>query len=124
MKIDKDLNYTKNHQWIMETDSSTVRIGISDYLQKELGEIVFLNLSLVEDIVSDDEVYGDIESVNDVADLLSPVEGKIIAVNEEVISNPSLINEDPYESWLIEVELTGDIIAMDSDEYKEYLTEL
>lgn len=111
------MKVSKKHIWI-ETNGDIARIGLTDYAQSQLKAIMFANLADEGDQVEIGETFGDVESIKDVTDLISPVSGEVIAVNEDVCDEPSLINEEPYESWLIEVRYT----AMDDDviEFDEY----
>ena len=104
MRDERDLRYSKTHEWVDMSDDNTAYIGIDDFAQSEMGDIVFINLPDVGDTVEAGEVFGDVESVKAVSDLISPVSGKVIEVNEELLDNPGLINEEPYEAWMIKVE--------------------
>ncbi len=98
-----ELKYTKDHEWIkMEGDVAV--IGISDFAQDALGDVVFINLPEVGDAVNAGEAFGDVESVKAVSDVNSPVTGTVCAVNEELVDAPELLNEDPYANWIIKVE--------------------
>ncbi len=98
-----ELKYTKDHEWIkMEGDIAI--IGISDFAQDALGDVVFINLPEVGDAVNAGEAFGDVESVKAVSDVNSPVTGVVSAVNEELVDAPELLNEDPYANWIIKVE--------------------
>ncbi len=98
-----ELKYTKDHEWIkMEGDIAI--IGISDFAQDALGDVVFINLPEVGDAVNAGEAFGDVESVKAVSDVNSPVTGVVCAVNEELVDAPELLNEDPYANWIIKVE--------------------
>lgn len=114
MKILKDLMYTKTHEWIKIAGDKKAKIGLTDFAQDSLGSLVFVNLPEVGDEVTKDDSFGDVESVKAVSDVFSPVSGKVSAINEELLDSPEKINEDPYESWLIEVE--------DIEENKDLLT--
>jgi glycine cleavage system H protein len=105
MKTIKNLKYTKEHEWINVSENSAT-IGITDFAQGELGDIVFVELPNLGDLFSKDDVFGTVEAVKTVADLYIPISGKVIAVNEELESNPELINSNPYDKgWIIEIEL-------------------
>lgn len=97
-----ELKYTKSHEWIKEEDGVSV-IGLTDYAQNALGDIVFVNLPEEGDPVTAGESFADVESVKAVSDVFSPVTGAVAAVNEELLDNPALVNEDPYGAWLIKV---------------------
>lgn len=96
--------FSKSHIWVLQI-GATVRLGVSDHAQKKLGNIMFLNLPDAGEEVLIGQRFGDIESIKTVSDLISPVDGKVIAVNEELIDEPESINEAPYESWFIEVKV-------------------
>lgn len=104
----EQLKYTKSHEWVLENEDGTVTVGLTDYAQKELGDLVFVNLPSEGDEVTAGESFGDVESVKAVSDVFSPVSGTVAAVNEELLDAPQLINEQPYEAWLIKVENLGD----------------
>jgi len=109
--------FSKNHVWVVQTEG-TAWLGVSDHAQKELGNIMFLNLPDIGEELLTGQRFGDIESIKTVSDLISPVDGKVIAVNEELVDAPENINEIPYESWFIEVRVTS--VAedlMDEDTY-------
>lgn len=103
------LNYqfSKSHEWVKEEGGLMV-IGISDFAQNALGDVVFVNLPEVGDEVTAGEAFGDVESVKAVSDLVSPVTGVVAAVNEELLDSPELLNSAPYDSWLIKVENVTD----------------
>ena len=103
MNYPVDLKYSKSHEWIRYEDGVAV-IGISDYAQDALGDVVFVNLPAVGDEVTAGESFGDVESVKAVSDLISPVSGVVLAVNEELEDSPENLNEDPYGAWIIKVE--------------------
>ena len=102
-----ELKYTKSHEWIKEEDGLFV-IGLTDYAQDALGDIVFVNLPEEGDEVTAGESFSDVESVKAVSDVFSPVTGIVAEVNEEVLDNPALVNEDPYGAWLIKVSDVSD----------------
>ena len=117
--------FSRDHEWIKEVEDGEVLIGISDYAQDSLGDIVYVNLPEIGDEVEADEPMGDIESIKAVSDLVSPVDGEVLEINEEVLDAPELLNEDPENTWLVRVgdaELMDDL--MDADEYDDYLDEL
>ena len=105
--IPADLKYTKSHEWVKEEDGLYV-IGLTDYAQDALGDIVFINLPEEGDDVTAGETFSDVESVKAVSDVFSPVTGTVAAVNEELLDNPALVNEDPYGAWMIKVENVSD----------------
>ena len=99
----KELKFTKSHEWVEYLDEERVRIGLTDYAVEELGDLVFINLPEVDDEIEVEDSFGDVESVKAVSDVFSPVTGIITGVNEELLDHPELVNEDPFEAWLIEV---------------------
>ncbi|KMY55393.1 glycine cleavage system protein H [Bacillus sp. FJAT-27231] len=117
-KATADLLYSKEHEWVFQLSGNRVRIGISDYAQKQLGDIVFVENPEVDGEVAANESMGTIESVKAVSELFSPVSGTVVTVNELLEDEPALINEQPYEDgWLIEVEMSN------PEELKELLSE-
>lgn len=105
--IPAELKYTKSHEWIKEEDG-VFTIGLTDYAQSALGDIVFINLPEEGDEVTAGESFSDVESVKAVSDVFSPVTGAVCAVNEALLDDPAQVNESPYEAWLIKVENVGD----------------
>lgn len=103
MNVLENLKYSRLHEWVEEVDETTVRVGLTDFAQHELGDLVFVNLPEVGDTVTVKEAFADVESVKAVSDVYSPVTGVISAVNEDILDSPEMINEAPYEAWLIEV---------------------
>ena len=99
----KELKYTKDDEWV-RFDGDDAFVGITDYAQSELGDLVFVNLPEVDDEVVAGEPFGDVESVKAVSDLLSPVTGTVCAVNEDLVDAPEALNSDPYGMWIIKVE--------------------
>ena len=107
MLFPAELKYSKDHEWMKEEDGVVV-IGISDFAQDALGDVVFVNLPAEGDSVTAGEAFGDVESVKAVSDLVSPVSGTVCAVNEELLDAPEKLNSDPYGAWLIKVENVSD----------------
>ena len=105
--IPAELKYTKSHEWIKEEDG-VFTIGLTDYAQSALGDIVFINLPEDGDEVTTGEPFSDVESVKAVSDVFSPVTGAVCAVNEALLDDPAQVNESPYEAWLIKVENVSD----------------
>ena len=117
----ENLYYAKTHEWVSFINETTARIGISDFAQHELGDIVFINLPEVGDNVTAGDAFGDVESVKAVSDIISPATGVVSAVNQEIIDNPEKINESPYDSWLIEIEgIDGKSELLTAAGYEEY----
>lgn len=122
MKIPTELKYTKTHEWIQFESETTALIGITDYAQEALGDIVFVNLPEAGDTVTAEEAFGDTESVKAVSDLISPVSATVVESNEELLDSPEKINEDCYGAWMIKVEdITDSEELMDAEAYTEYL---
>ncbi len=113
-----ELKYTKSHEWLrMEGDIAV--IGISDYAQDALGDVVFINLPQEGDETTAGESFGDVESVKAVSELICPVTGTVCAVNEELLDAPELLNQDPYAAWIIKVEnVTETEELLEADEYE------
>ena len=105
MNIPAELRYTKSHEWVRTLEDGVVEIGLTDYAQSELGDIVFVNLPQEGDGVTAGEPFADVESVKAVSDVYSPVTGSVTAVNEELLDAPQKINEAPYEAWMIRVQV-------------------
>ena len=107
MLFPAEMKYSKDHEWMKEEDG-VVMIGISDFAQDALGDVVFVNLPGEGDEVTAGEAFGDVESVKAVSDLVSPVSGTVCAVNEELLDEPEQLNKAPYDAWLIKVENVSD----------------
>ena len=107
MTFNPDVKYTKSHEWV-RMDGDVAVIGISDFAQDALGDLVFVNLPQVGDDVTAGEAFGDVESVKAVSDLMSPVTGTVCAINEELLDAPENLNNDPYGAWIIKVENVTD----------------
>ena len=124
MNIPKDLKYTKDHEWI-KVEGDVLIIGITDFAQGELGDIVYVDVDTLDETVEANEVFGSVEAVKTVSDLFMPVKGKIVAVNELLEDSPEKVNSDPYgEGWMIKVEAT-DLTELnkllDDKTYKEII---
>ena len=118
MNYPAELNYSKSHEWV-KMDWDTAVIGISDFAQNALGDVVFVNLPQEGDSVSVGEAFGDVESVKTVSDLICPVSGVVCAVNEELLDAPEKLNSDPYGTWLIQVkELSEQEELISANEYE------
>lgn len=124
MSIPTDLLYTNDHEWA-KFDGDTVTIGITDFAQGELGDIIFIELPEVDSEVEKEEAFGTIEAVKTVTDLLSPVNGTVIEINEELEDAPESVNEDPYEKgWFIKVKVNDANDKeglLSADEYKSLI---
>lgn len=108
MTTPENLMFTKTHEWVKETQNGTFLIGLSDFAQKELGDLVFVNLPEAGDQVNAGEPFGDVESVKAVSEVFCPVSGTVRAANDELLDAPEKINGEPYEAWMIEVENVSD----------------
>ena len=125
MNIPQELLYTKTHEWVKKNDDGTVTVGLTDYAQAELGDLVFVNLPMEGDAVEAGESFADVESVKAVSDVNSPVTGVVTAVNEELNDAPVKINETPYDAWLIQVgEIEDTEELMNADEYAAFVETL
>jgi glycine cleavage system H protein len=126
MDFPKDLKYTKEHEWVREEDGAVV-VGITDYAQDSLGDVVYVELPQEGGTVTKDEPFGVVESVKAVSDLYSPVSGTVIEVNDAMVDSPEVINEDPYgEAWMIKVEVgnppeTSELLT--AEEYQKHIEE-
>lgn len=107
MTFPEDLKYTKEHEWIRLKDNVAV-VGITDYAQEQLGEVVFVELPDEGEEITKDDSFGVVESVKSVSDIYAPVSGRVIDVNDPILDNPETLNEEPYgEGWLIKVEISN-----------------
>lgn len=123
MNFPTELKYSKSHEWVKEENGVTV-VGISDFAQDALGDVVFVNLPQVGDEVTAGEAFGDVESVKAVSDLVSPVTGVVCAINEELEDSPELLNEDCYGAWIIKVEnVTAEEELLDAAAYEAHCAE-
>lgn len=123
MNYPNELKYSKSHEWIRYEDGVAV-VGISDFAQDALGDVVFVNLPEVGDSVTAGEAFGDVESVKAVSDLVSPVSGVVCAINEDLVDAPENLNEDCYASWIIKVEnVTGEEELLDAAAYEAFCAE-
>ena len=118
-----DLKYSKTHEWV-DVAGGVVTVGISDFAQDALGDVVFVNRPVVGDEVVAGESFGDVESVKAVSDLICPVSGIVCAVNEELDDAPENLNKDPYGSWIIKVkDITGEEELLDAAAYEAFCAE-
>lgn len=123
MNYPTELQYTKSHEWLRYEDGIAV-VGISDFAQDALGDVVFVNLPAVGDEVVAGETFGDVESVKAVSDLICPVSGVVCAVNEDLEDSPENLNEDPYGAWIIKVaQVTGEEELLDAAAYEAFCAE-
>ncbi|CDO05372.1 glycine cleavage system protein H [Mycolicibacterium cosmeticum] len=129
-EIPADLQYTSEHEWVQRTGDTTVRVGITDYAQAALGDVVFVQLPDVGAEVTAGESFGEVESTKSLSDLYAPLTAKVVAVNGELEGSPELVNSDPYgDGWLIELELDAAALAsglaelLDADAYRGVVSE-
>ncbi len=123
MNYPTELKYSRDHEWVRMEDGVAV-VGISDFAQDSLGDLVFVNLPEVGDSVTAGEAFGDVESVKAVSDLNSPVSGVICAVHEALSDEPEKLNSDPYGAWIIKVEkITGQEELLDAAAYEAFCAE-
>ena len=106
MNLPDDLKYTKEHEWV-RVDDNTATIGITDFAQEELGDIVFVELEEIGDTFDQEEVFGTVEAVKTVSELFAPVSGEIVEINEELEDDPELVNNDPYgKGWMVKLKIS------------------
>lgn len=126
MSVKEDLYYSEDHEWVREEEDYLV-IGVTDFAQEELGDIVFVELPEVDEEFDKDDSFGVLESVKAVSDTFIPVSGRVIEVNEDLLDNPELINDDPYGGgWLIKVDPADDSELdelLSAEEYAEFIEE-
>jgi glycine cleavage system H protein len=124
MNFPENLKYTKDHEWI-KVEGNTATIGITDFAQKELGDIVYVDVNTVGETVEKEAVFGTVEAVKTVSDLFMPVTGKVLEVNSAIDTNPEVVNKDPYgEGWMIKctIDNASDVDGLLSvDEYKKII---
>ncbi len=117
MNHPKELRYTREHEWIRDNGDGTVTVGITDFAQNELGDIVFVEIDKVGEMVDKDDTFGTVEAVKTVSELYMPVSGEILEWNEDLEDEPELINEDPYgKGWMIKIKMS------DSSQLEELLS--
>jgi glycine cleavage system H protein len=122
MNIPDGLQYTKDHEWV-KIDGNTATVGITDFAQGELGDIVYVDITTVGQEVSQHEIFGTVEAVKTVSDLYMPVAGKVLEVNPILEGSPEKVNEDPYgEGWMIRVQFSGQVKdLLSAQQYKELI---
>jgi glycine cleavage system H protein len=125
MNFPQELKYTKDHEWVkIEGDIAT--IGITEFAQKELGDIVYVEVETIGETIESGEVFGTVEAVKTVSDLFMPLTGEILEFNDELEAAPELVNESPYESgWMVKVKISGDLPSdlLSASEYAELVGE-
>ena len=122
MNVPDELKYTKDHEWV-RVEGESIVVGVTDFAQKELGDIVYVDIDTEGETIEKEEVFGSVEAVKTVSDLMMPVSGEIVAFNDALEDEPELVNTDPYgDGWMIKV-LMSDFTELDSllsaDQYKE-----
>jgi glycine cleavage system H protein len=126
MEFPEDLKYSKEHEWVLVEDN-VATVGITDYAQDQLGDIVFVEMPAIGDKVSKEDAFGVVESVKAVSDIYAPVSGKVLEVNDDLPDNPEMVNEDPYgDGWMIKIEMNDPEELQDlmtAAEYEEYVAE-
>ena len=126
MKIPNELKYTKDHEWIA-IDGDIAKVGITDFAQRELGDIVYIEIETVGELLKADEVFGTVEAVKTVSDLFLPVEGEILELNEDLETSPEDVNNDPYEKgWMIKMKVLNPSDLdnlLTSEDYKKLIGE-
>lgn len=124
MNIPENLKFTKDHEWV-KIEGNVATVGITDFAQSELGDIVFVEIETEDEDLEKEEVFGTIEAVKTVSDLYMPFAGKVTEVNEELEDHPELVNKEPYEGgWMIKIEMANPEEAKDllsADQYKELI---
>jgi glycine cleavage system H protein len=126
MEFPEDLKYSKEHEWVL-VEGNVATIGITDYAQEQLGDIVFVELPAIGDKVSKDDAFSVVESVKAVSDVYAPVSGAVLEVNDDLPDSPEMLNEDPYgDGWMAKIEMTdtSDLDdLMNATEYEEYVAQ-
>jgi len=123
MNFPKELKYTKDHEWV-KIEGDTATIGITEFAAKELGDIVYVEVETIGETIEHGQVFGTVEAVKTVSDLLMPIEGEVLEFNDALESAPELVNEDPYgEGWMIRTKIIGDLPSdlLTAEEYAELL---
>ena len=122
MTFPAELKYSKDHEWVKMLDGATALVGITDFAQSELGDLVFINLPQEGDEVTAEESFCDVESVKAVSDVMSPCTGVIAEVNAELEDEPQLLNEDPYGAWIAKIkDISSFGELMSADEYEAFV---
>ncbi|MEI7584159.1 glycine cleavage system protein GcvH [Runella sp.] len=125
MTFPEELKYTKDHEWIRFEGDDTAIVGVTDFAQHELGDIVYVDITTVGQTIEEGEIFGSVEAVKTVSDLFIPVSGEILEFNDELEASPELVNEDPYgKGWMVRIKITGstnDLLSVEA--YKELIGE-
>ena len=121
MNVPKELKYTKDHEWL-SLDGEVATVGVTDFAQSELGDIVYVEVETLDEMLEKEEVFGTVEAVKTVSDLFMPISGEVIEFNEKLETNPEVVNEDPYgEGWMIKIRVSNENELnelLSSDEYE------
>lgn len=122
MNIPQELKYTKDHEWV-KIEGDTATIGVTDFAQSELGDIVYVEVETVGETLEAEEVFGTVEAVKTVSDLFMPVSGEVLELNEKLADEPELVNSDPYgEGWMVKVKVTGEVSGLlSAEEYSDLI---
>ena len=124
MNIPENLKYTKDHEWVL-VEGDTATVGVTDFAQSELGDIVYVEVETLDETLDKEEVFGTIEAVKTVSDLFMPVSGEIIEFNDKLETNPEVVNEDPYgEGWMIKIKFSSADDLNDLLSHEEYQNEV
>lgn len=124
MNYPTDLKYTKSHEWVKYLSETTVEVGLTDYAQSELGDLVFVNLPEVGDDVTAGDAFADVESVKAVSDVYAPVTGTVFETNETLLDSPESINGDPYGAWFVRIEnVSATEELLNASEYEKFVAE-
>jgi len=125
MNLPEELKYTREHEWVHDNKDGTVTIGITDFAQQELGDIVFIELKQTGSDIDQDDTFGTIEAVKTVSDLFAPISGRIIEINDKLETDPERVNRDPYgDGWLIKMDIRDNheiTQLMSADQYKSII---
>jgi glycine cleavage system H protein len=118
MNFPADLKYTKDHEWV-RVDGDVATIGITDFAQRELGDIVYVDVNTIGEVVDKEQVFGTVEAVKTVSDLFMPITGEVLEVNKDIDSAPESVNTDPYGTWMIRIKITNaselaDLLSVDA----------
>ncbi|MDY7228142.1 glycine cleavage system protein GcvH [Hyalangium rubrum] len=123
--VPKELKYTKEHEWVLPAGNNRVRVGLTDFAQRQLGDVVYVELPKVGDTFAAEDEIGTVESVKAVAEVFAPVAGKVVTINEGIVEDPELVNQEPYgDGWFIELEVSDAkqlSSLMDAATYENFL---
>ena len=125
MKVLKDLFYTEDHEWV-KVEGDEAYIGLADFAQDSLGDIVYVELPEVDDEFEKEEGFAAVESVKAAADVYMPVDGVVVEINEDLLDDPALLNQDPYENWIVKIEMKDKAQLddlMTAEDYEKFLEE-